>query len=129
MSAKLDMDKIAKGLGRVERRGRVSSRSGYFGAMQLAAEVGARFKMPVSSGLREVAMDEKTLLRRITVDPTVFGGKPIIRGHRLAVEHVLAMLAAGDSAETILSGYAWMEREDILACVAYARAKPDPEAA
>jgi hypothetical protein len=34
-----------------------------------------------------------------------FGGKPIIRGHRLAVEHVLGMLAAGDSIETVLQGY------------------------
>jgi len=41
-------------------------------------------------------MDEHKLLERITVNPQVFGGKPIIRGRRLAVEHVLAMLAAGD---------------------------------
>jgi hypothetical protein len=47
------------------------------------------------------------LLDRITVNPTIFGGKPIIRGHRLAVEHVLAMLAAGDDIDTILAGYAW----------------------
>ncbi len=65
-------------------------------------------------------MDESTLLKRITVDPQIFGGKPIIRGHRLAVEHVLGMLAAGDSVETILSGYPWMERDDVLACLAYA---------
>jgi uncharacterized protein (DUF433 family) len=64
-------------------------------------------------------MDERALLKRISVDPTILGGKPIIRGHRLAVEHVLGMLAAGDSVETILSGYPWMEREEILACVAY----------
>ena len=66
-------------------------------------------------------MDEKALLDRITCDTRIFGGKPIIRGHRLAVEHVLGMLAAGDSTETILSGYPWMEREDVLACLAYAR--------
>jgi uncharacterized protein (DUF433 family) len=48
---------------------------------------------------------EDTLLKRITIDPRIFGGKPIIRGHRLAVEHVLGMLAAGDSPEDILSGY------------------------
>lgn len=61
------------------------------------------------------------LLARITVDPKIFGGKPIIRGRRLAVEHVLGMLAAGDSIETILEGYDWLEREDVLACLAYAR--------
>jgi uncharacterized protein (DUF433 family) len=66
-------------------------------------------------------MDESQLLARIVCDPRIFGGKPIVRGHRLAVEHVLGMLAAGDSTETILSGYPWMEREDVLACLAYAR--------
>ncbi len=34
-------------------------------------------------------MSETDLLKRITVNPEIFGGKPIIRGHRLAVEHVL----------------------------------------
>lgn len=66
-------------------------------------------------------MDEARLLERITVDPSVFGGKPIIRGRRLAVEHVLGMLAAGDSPETILEGYDWLEREDIQACLVFAR--------
>ena len=66
-------------------------------------------------------MDESKLLERITVNPKIFGGKPIIRGRRLAVEHVLGMLAAGDTIETILEGYPWLERDDILACLAYAR--------
>ena len=66
-------------------------------------------------------IDEKALLERITVDPSIFGGKPIIRGRRLAVEHVLGMLAAGDSADTILSGYPWLEPQDIQACLVYAR--------
>jgi len=61
------------------------------------------------------------LLERITVNPEIFGGKPIIRGRRLAVEHVLGMLAAGDSFEVILSGFEWLEREDILACLAFAQ--------
>ena len=65
-------------------------------------------------------MDENTLLQRITVNPQIFGGKPIIRGYRLAVEHVLGMLAAGDTPETILEGYPWMEKEGILACLTYA---------
>ena len=68
-------------------------------------------------------MDEQALLGRITVDPGIFGGKPIIRGRRLAVEHVLSMLAAGDSPDTILEGYPWLEREDVQACLAYAREK------
>ena len=65
-------------------------------------------------------MDEDRLLERITINPGIFGGKPIIRGRRLAVEHVLGMLAAGDSPETILDGYPWLEMEDIQACIAYA---------
>ena len=65
-------------------------------------------------------MDEKKLLERITVNPKIFGGKPIIRGRRLAVEHVLGMLAAGDTPEIILEGYPWLEPEDIQACLVYA---------
>ena len=65
-------------------------------------------------------MDEDRLLERITINPGIFGGKPIIRGRRLAVEHVLGMLAAGDSPETVLDGYPWLEMEDIQACIAYA---------
>lgn len=41
--------------------------------------------------------------------------------HRLAVEHVLGMLAAGDPPETILKGYAGLEPDDIRACLVYAR--------
>ena len=65
-------------------------------------------------------MDENGLLKRITVNPKIFRGKPIIRGRRLAVEHVLGMLAAGDTPETILQGYPWLEPADIQACLAYA---------
>jgi len=68
----------------------------------------------------EVIVDEKILLKRITINPKIFGGKPIIRGRRLAVEHILGMLAAGDTTDTILEGYPWLELEDIQACLAYA---------
>ena len=66
-------------------------------------------------------MQEEELLERITANPKIFGGKPVIRGRRLAVEHVLGMLAAGDSVETILEGYPWLEAADIHACLVYAR--------
>lgn len=65
-------------------------------------------------------MNEQDLIKRITVNPKIFGGKPIIRGRRLAVEHILGMLAAGDTPETILEGYPWLEREDIQACLVFA---------
>lgn len=60
------------------------------------------------------------LLNRVTVCPDVFGGKPIIRDLRIAVEHVLGMLAAGDTAETILDEYPFLEADDIRACLLYA---------
>ena len=66
-------------------------------------------------------MDEQELLERITVSPYILGGKPVIRGRRLAVEHVLGMLAAGDTTELLLQGYPWLEKEDIQACLVYAR--------
>ncbi|WP_437684269.1 DUF433 domain-containing protein [Sorangium sp. So ce131] len=66
-------------------------------------------------------MSDQELLSRITVDPDIFGGKPILRGRRLAVEHVLGMLAAGDTIETLLEEYPWLEREDVQACLLYAR--------
>ncbi|MDQ5822931.1 MAG: DUF433 domain-containing protein [Chloroflexota bacterium] len=66
-------------------------------------------------------MDETQLLQRITVNPEIFGGKPIIRGRRLAVEHILGMLAAGDTNEILLREYPWLEPEDIQACLIYAR--------
>ncbi len=65
-------------------------------------------------------MNQHQFLERITCNPEIFAGKPIIRGRRLAVEHILDMLAAGDSAETILQGYPWLEPEDIQACLIYA---------
>jgi uncharacterized protein (DUF433 family) len=65
-------------------------------------------------------MNDEDPVRRITSTPEIFGGKPIIRGRRLAVEHVLEMLVAGDTPESLIEAYPWLEREDILACLAYA---------
>ena len=65
-------------------------------------------------------MTNAELLSRITVRPDILGGKPIIRDMRIAVEHVLAMLAAGDSVETILAEYADLTAEDIQACLVFA---------
>lgn len=65
-------------------------------------------------------MKNAELLSRITVRADVFGGKPIIRDMRIAVEHVLAMLAAGDTTETILTEYPDLTSEDIRACLLFA---------
>ncbi len=66
-------------------------------------------------------MSETEILDRITVDPAIFGGKPIIRGRRLAVEHVLGMLVAGDSVDDLVHAYPWLKPDDIKACVLYAQ--------
>lgn len=57
---------------------------------------------------------------RITVDPDVLAGRPVIRGTRLAVEFILGLLAAGQTEAEILDSYPGLTREDILACLAYA---------
>jgi uncharacterized protein (DUF433 family) len=57
---------------------------------------------------------------RITVDPDVLTGKPVIRGTRLAVEFVLELLAAGESEADIIDNYPGLTRDDIRACLAYA---------
>jgi uncharacterized protein (DUF433 family) len=67
-----------------------------------------------------LTMTEDQALERITVDPAIFAGKPIIRGMRIAVEHVLGMLAAGQSPEEILAEFPFLEPADIQACLAYA---------
>ena len=67
-------------------------------------------------------MTQGELLQRITADPRILGGKPVIRGLRISVELVLALLAAGETAETILDDYPELEPEDIRACFGYAHA-------
>jgi uncharacterized protein (DUF433 family) len=66
-------------------------------------------------------MNVQSLLMQNTVSPKIFGGKPIIRGRHLEVAPVLSMLAAGDSAERILQGYRWLEKEEVNACLVFAR--------
>ena len=70
-----------------------------------------------------MTLDEE-LLQRITVRPEIFGGKPIIRDMRIAVEHVLGMLAAGETQNTVLQDYPFLEAEDIQACLLYAHRSP-----
>jgi uncharacterized protein (DUF433 family) len=65
---------------------------------------------------------EEVLLNRITADPAIFGGKPIVRGMRISVELILSLLAQGERAETILDDFPELEPEDIRACLVYAHA-------
>jgi len=59
------------------------------------------------------------LLERISIDPKVCFGKPCIRGTRLWVSLLLDFLAAGTTIEEILTEYPQLEREDVLAAIAY----------
>lgn len=67
-------------------------------------------------------MTDDRLLERITADPEIFGGKPIVRNMRVSVELVLSLLAQGESADRILADYPDLEPDDIRACLAYAHA-------
>ena len=67
-------------------------------------------------------MTDPELLKRITADPGIFGGKPIIRGMRISVELILSLLAQGETVESLLADYPDLEPEDIRACLAYAHA-------
>jgi uncharacterized protein (DUF433 family) len=50
-------------------------------------------------------MERKDLLRRITVNPAIFGGKPIVRGMRIPVDLIFALLAEGETVESVLDAY------------------------
>jgi uncharacterized protein (DUF433 family) len=60
-------------------------------------------------------------LSRITIDPEVCHGKPVIRGLRYPVESILEYLAGGDSLEDVLAEFPDLEREDLLACLEFAQ--------
>jgi uncharacterized protein (DUF433 family) len=60
------------------------------------------------------------MLERITLDPKICHGKPCIRGLRYPVETILELLSSGMSTEEILADYEDLEREDILAALAFA---------
>jgi uncharacterized protein (DUF433 family) len=57
----------------------------------------------------------------ITVDPAVLAGKPVIAGSRLAVEFILELVAEGWSESDLLRNYPGLTREQILACIGYAK--------
>ena len=65
-------------------------------------------------------MDDQQLLNRITVNPRVMVGKPVIRGTRLTVEYILNVLAHGATVEDILEEYEGLEKDDIRACFLFA---------
>ncbi len=67
-------------------------------------------------------MSDTQLLKRITANPAIFGGKPIIRGMRISVELILSLLAQGENWDNILADYPDLDIDDIRACLTYAHA-------
>ena len=67
-------------------------------------------------------MDRNRMLSRIVLNPRIMVGKPIIKGTRLTVQHILNLLAHGAAVEDILKEYRGLKKEDIQACLLYASA-------
>ena len=65
-------------------------------------------------------MNNEDLLKRITMNPKICHGKPIIRGMRYPVENILELMASGMTNEEILADYEDLEQEDLLASVLFA---------
>ena len=65
-------------------------------------------------------MKQKDLLSRITIDPAICFGKPVIRGMRYPVEFMLELLASGMTNEEILQDYTDLEEDDLRACLLFA---------
>ena len=65
-------------------------------------------------------MTDERLLERITLNPKVMVGKPVIRGTRLTVEYILGLLARGSTTEEIMNEYEDLAPEDIQACFLFA---------
>ena len=61
------------------------------------------------------------LLDRITVDPEIMVGKPVIRGTRLTVQFILGLLAQGMTVDELTQEYQGLEKEDVSACLHFAR--------
>jgi len=60
------------------------------------------------------------MIDRITADPKILGGKPIVQGTRMSVEFILELLASDVPEEEILEDYPHLTRDDIHACLRYA---------
>jgi len=65
-------------------------------------------------------MKESQLLDRISINPKVMVGKPVIKGTRLSVEYILTLLAHGSTSAEILQEYEGLAQEDIQACLLFA---------
>ena len=64
-------------------------------------------------------MNRQEILKRISIDPHVCGGKPCIRGHRIWVTLILDFIASGTTFDEILKNYPGIDIEDVRTCIAY----------
>ena len=64
--------------------------------------------------------DYVAAIDRITTDPDICNGKPVVRGMRITVETVLGYLSAGETVEEILKQYPMLVQQDITACLEFA---------
>jgi uncharacterized protein (DUF433 family) len=67
-----------------------------------------------------MSVDVDNLLERITIDPQICHGKPVIRGLRYPVETILELMSAGMTNDEILADYEDLQRDDLLAVLSYA---------
>ena len=79
---------------------------------------GVQYNMGV--GIAATTLGKRMKLERITVDPVVCSGKPCIRGLRFPVSRLLGLLASGETKETILKAYPYLEAPDIDEALIYA---------
>ena len=64
--------------------------------------------------------EKNILLQRIVIDPKIMVGKPVIKGTRLTVEHILKLLVQGLTVQEIVAQHPRLTDEDIAACLAFA---------
>ena len=77
--------------------------------------------LPTAPAKKGSKVSRKELLQRITSDPAIFRGKPIIRKQRIRVEFILDLLSQGATQDEIFKDFPTIEADDILACLAYAK--------
>jgi uncharacterized protein (DUF433 family) len=65
-------------------------------------------------------MTDKTLLKRIAINPKVMTGKPVVKGTRLTVEFILNLMAHGATVQEIIDEYKGLTQADIQACILFA---------
>src|SRR5207302_326439 len=102
------------------------SRSGSWGRLRVARM--EEEKQSDEFGSRIFRTETRVSRRdRIEIDPDILVGKPVVKGTRLSVDFLLGLLAGGWSEAEILRNYPGLEREDLLACWAYAAQVLSPE--